>query len=396
MSRRDFSEIGRRFGRAVRDAARTGRLDEIGRAVGETVQTVAEEVNEAMGQSGSAQPEHPYSENSVPPASSPPPGKEDAPWPQQPPHRRQPGRTAGILYTVFGLLGALPMAVLDACCAVAVAVGVVSVRAFAVTAAILYPATAVLIFLAVYGTRLRGRSKRYGRYCDCLGAATFAPVAELAATVGRSPDAVRRELRWMIRAGWFAAGHLDEQETCLIADDDTYAQYLEAERAREEREAAARREEAERAAHPERAALEETRREGKRYLAQIRAANDAIPGEEISQKLFELETVTGHIFDCLEEHPEKLPDTRRFLQYYLPTTLKLVQSYQKFDAEPVQGETLRGAKREIEHALDTINRAFANLLDSLFADDALDISTDIAALKTMLKQEGLTGSDFDV
>ena len=74
-------------------------------------------------------------------------------------------------------------------------------------------------------------------------------------------------------------------------------------------------------------------------------------------------------------------------RYYLPTTLKLVLSYQKFDAEPVQGETIRTAKQEIAHALDTINSAFANLLDRLFADEPLDLSTDIAALEAMLKQE---------
>ncbi len=82
------------------------------------------------------------------------------------------------------------------------------------------------------------------------------------------------------------------------------------------------------------------------------------------------------------------------MRYYLPTTLKLVQSYQEFDTQPVQGENITQAKTEIAQALDTINAAFANLLDSLFADDALDISTDISALETMLKQEGLTGSDF--
>ena len=89
-----------------------------------------------------------------------------------------------------------------------------------------------------------------------------------------------------------------------------------------------------------------------------------------------------------------MPDIRKFMRYYLPTTLKLVKSYQEFDKQPVQGENIRKAKDEIEHALDTINTAFANLLDSLFADDAFDVSTDISTLETMLKQEGLTGSDF--
>ena len=82
------------------------------------------------------------------------------------------------------------------------------------------------------------------------------------------------------------------------------------------------------------------------------------------------------------------------MSYYLPTTLKLVNAYREFDAQPVQGENILSAKREIEETLDTINLAFENLFDGLFEDDAIDISTDISVLETMLRQEGLTGSDF--
>ena len=136
------------------------------------------------------------------------------------------------------------------------------------------------------------------------------------------------------------------------------------------------------------------KKEGSEYLQQIRAVNDALPGKEISDKLDRLENVSARIFVCVEQHPEKLPDIRSFMRYYLPTTLKLVKSYEEFEAQPVQGENITKAKAEIEKALDTINTAFGNLLDTLFADDALDISADISTLETMLKQGGLTGSDF--
>ena len=82
------------------------------------------------------------------------------------------------------------------------------------------------------------------------------------------------------------------------------------------------------------------------------------------------------------------------MSYYLPTTLKLVNAYRKFDEQPVQGENILSSKREIEETLDTINLAFENLFDGLFEEDAMDVSTDISVLETMLKQEGLTGSDF--
>ncbi len=409
--RHNFSEIGRRFQRAVQDAARTGRLDEFDRAVRETAQDVAQKVNQAIGQEPG--PQHPYQESPPPPSSSytygaggqtPPPGgpyaygpgaPSGAPSPRGPRKRpRKPGRLKGLACMLIGWVASVPLVMVDICLLAVGATGLVTVQIAAVSAAIFLPLTAVFLGLAVYGTHIHGRSKRYQRYCDCLGPADFISISELANAVGRSPEAVIRELRWMIRAGWFPTGHLDAQKTCLIVDDETYEQYLEAERAHKAREEAARKKAEEIAAHPEKAALEEIRKEGKRYLEQIRAANDAIPGEDISQKLYQLEAVTGRIFDCVEDHPEKLPDIRHFMQYYLPTTLKLVLSYQKFDAEPVQGETIRTAKQEIAHALDTINSAFANLLDRLFADEALDLSTDIAALEAMLKQEGLAVSDF--
>ena len=155
-----------------------------------------------------------------------------------------------------------------------------------------------------------------------------------------------------------------------------------------------RAEEQQKQADPKEAALAAAVKEGNGYLQQIRSANDALPGDVISKKLDRLEDITARIFVCVRKHPEKLPDIRRFMRYYMPTTLKLVNSYEEFESQPVQGENITKAKGEIEQALDTINMAFENLLDTLFADDAFDISADISTLETMLKQEGLTGSDF--
>ena len=108
-----------------------------------------------------------------------------------------------------------------------------------------------------------------------------------------------------------------------------------------------------------------------------------------------MEIIAKKIFEQVQEHPEKLPDIRRLMNYYLPTTLKLLNVYEEFDSQPVQGENIRSAKQQIEATLDTINVAFENLLDKLFTDEALDVSSDITVLETMLKQEGLTGSEFE-
>ena len=100
------------------------------------------------------------------------------------------------------------------------------------------------------------------------------------------------------------------------------------------------------------------------------------------------------IFDRVKEDPDSLEDIQKLMDYYLPTTVKLLEAYQQLDNQPVQGENIRSSKLEIEKTLDTLNIAFEKLLDSLFEDVAWDVSSDISVLHTMLAQEGLTGNDF--
>ena len=95
------------------------------------------------------------------------------------------------------------------------------------------------------------------------------------------------------------------------------------------------------------------------------------------------------IFDALKAQPDKKPQMRKFMDYYLPTTLKLVQTYADFEGVQIQGENITGAKQEIEKTLDTINAAFEKLLDDLFQDAAFDATTDAQVLQTILAQEGL-------
>ena len=89
-----------------------------------------------------------------------------------------------------------------------------------------------------------------------------------------------------------------------------------------------------------------------------------------------------------------VPERKKDVDYYLPMTVKLLKAYADMDAQPVQGENIQNSKREIEATLDTLNTAFEKLLDSVFQDTAMDVSSDISVLHTLLAQEGLTGDDF--
>lgn len=138
--------------------------------------------------------------------------------------------------------------------------------------------------------------------------------------------------------------------------------------------------------HPELQALLQER---DRALSEIRRLNDSIQDETLSQQMDRLEHTTGKIMDAVTKDPDKLPQIRRFLNYYLPTTLKLLNAYDRMDATGVEGANIGGTKGRIEDIMETICTAFDRQLDALYGQEALDISTDIDVLEQMLAREGL-------
>ena len=127
---------------------------------------------------------------------------------------------------------------------------------------------------------------------------------------------------------------------------------------------------------------------------QLRQANDAIPDPVMTAKISRLEDVSARIFALAKKDPDKKAQLQKFMDYYLPTALKLLNTYAQLSAQNVQGTNITEAKQSIERSMDLLITAFENQLDKLFASDALDVSTDIAALEGMLNLDGLTGGDF--
>ena len=135
--------------------------------------------------------------------------------------------------------------------------------------------------------------------------------------------------------------------------------------------------------------------EGQEYITYIHKCNDDLPGEEITRKLSRLEAIITRIFQEVEKQPELASDLRRFMNYYLPTTRKLVDAYREIELDSFRTEQNEKTKKEIEDTLDTINQAFEKLLNSFFEERAMDISSDISVLHSMLAQEGLTQGAFE-
>ena len=128
-----------------------------------------------------------------------------------------------------------------------------------------------------------------------------------------------------------------------------------------------------------------------RAVGEMRRLNDSIKDVKISAQISHLEVTTGKIIDAVVEKPAKLPQIRKFMNYYLPTTLKLLNAYDRMDSTGVSGDNIDGTKGKIEEMLDTICVAFSRQLDALYGEEALDISADIKVMEQMLQQEGIGG-----
>ncbi|MBR5111641.1 MAG: 5-bromo-4-chloroindolyl phosphate hydrolysis family protein [Clostridia bacterium] len=128
---------------------------------------------------------------------------------------------------------------------------------------------------------------------------------------------------------------------------------------------------------------------GQEMLSEIRRENDLIPDAELTAQMDQLDKVSNQIFHTVAEHPEKAPQIRRFMDYYLPTTLKMLSGYRKMDERQVKGSNAQETRVQIRQAMSTVLQAFDKQLDALYQDEMLDISTDIDVMETMLKQDGL-------
>ena len=127
---------------------------------------------------------------------------------------------------------------------------------------------------------------------------------------------------------------------------------------------------------------------------QLRRANDAIPDPVMTAKISRLEELSSRIFALAKKDQDKKAQLQKFMDYYLPTALKLLNTYAQLSAQDVQGENITDARQSIERSMDLLITAFENQLDKLFQSDALDVSADVAALEGMLNLDGLTGPDF--
>lgn len=223
-----------------------------------------------------------------------------------------------------------------------------------------------VVFLYV-GLFRRRQARLFLRYLSLIGRRERVNLTALSEAAGRSRKKVCAELQDMLDLGVLPQGYLDLAGDQLVLS----AQGLEDK------------------PEPESQRQTPPADSNDDILRQIRQINDSIPDPVMSAKIDRIGVLTGKILDYQRKNPDKSGQLRSFLNYYLPTTLKILRSYAQLDQQGVEGENISAAKQRIEGMMDKVVEGFETQLDRLFQGEAMDISTDVSVLEQMLEQDGL-------
>lgn len=305
--------------------------------------------------------------------------------------KRPAGSMSGILYILFGISGCLVYGSSVLIFIIfKILFGIIGSNVLFVSALLLL---VVSVGLLIRGITLRKRVKRFKKYVRFIDDNNYFLINDLAKFAREKESFVVKDLSKMIDLGMFLEGHIDEEKTYFMLNDEVYNDYLNLKNQQIAKEIDNEKlnEEIE---NLEKDEIESTIKIGRNYIEQIKNIKNELYKEEIAIKLDKLGNISNQILVQVEKNPNKIQEVNKFINHYLPITIKLINSYKDINNQSVQGENIENAKLEIEKSIDLINSAFENLLDDLYEDVVLDISTDISVLKTLFKQEGLTEDDF--
>ena len=260
-------------------------------------------------------------------------------------------------------------------------------NALGIVGSVLALVTAGFGWMTACGSAWVKAGKQLGQFADLADTTDYhkgLSVRMLADLVHQNRKKMLKKLQKYIRKGWLN-GWLDEKTQTLYLTAEDY-------RAAQETAAAPQ-------AQPQPEPAPEQREEtplnletARRFAAVLEQEKQLMQDELARDELDHMQKTANAICDWLEAHPESLPKARRFAEYYIPTTLKLLHTYN--DVQGQQGANAESIRRDIAGILHTLNQAFDNLYDNLLSDVAMDVSSEIAALQGMLANDGLTGRDF--
>jgi len=233
------------------------------------------------------------------------------------------------------------------------------------------------LFLAYF--IVRRQERRFERYEAIIGVSQHYSIPDIAKTLGCTVWRATRELNNMIAQGRFGDVAFLDAETRHFVRSSHALTLLKRDL------------ESQASPPPQAERKVETTDEFQKVLLEIGEIRNQIRDEDIAQQITEIETITAQIFKSVREKPEKMPQIRGFLNYYLPTTLKLMNAYSDLEQKAVAGENITAAKANIQEVLGRLVTGFTHQSDALYKEDALDIESDIQVLAQMMKKDGLMG-----
>ncbi|MCI5929062.1 MAG: 5-bromo-4-chloroindolyl phosphate hydrolysis family protein [Pseudoflavonifractor capillosus] len=225
------------------------------------------------------------------------------------------------------------------------------------------------LVLLVCGTQRNKKAKRFRKYLALIGKRESISIGSLAQAMPVSYHTACDDIQEMLDEGYIPTGYLDMASGRLILSDEGLQEEPEPEKE-------------EQPTPPE---------DDDAILQEIRQVNDAIEDPEMIEKIDRIGEITGKILDYQRKNPNKDSQLRSFLNYYLPTTLKILKAYAQMEAQGIEGQNISAAKERIEGMMDKVVEGFEKQLDKLFQDDAMDITTDVEVLERMLDKDGLSG-----
>lgn len=307
-----------------------------------------------------------------------------------------PGTYSGPLQTGFGGLGVAVFGALSLGFGIGgigmAAVGGVFSTVAVILESVFLPLTIVSGVFLGRGILTGKRTRRIKNYVRTWRNSSFVMLEDLASRCGVPLKTVRKDIHYIMEHRWIPQARFDENATCLMLTEEAGRQYDAAMESRKEREQKEREEERLRQQW-EMAGVDEKKfyrmqAEAGEYLDEIQKRKAAISSPEVVEKINRLEISFSRIFVCVKEHPDRISRTDRLMEYYIPAILKLLRVYEDLEKQPIQGENIKKTTAEIAGSLDTINQALEAMFDEMFQDVAMDISSDIQVLETMLAKDG--------
>lgn len=227
-----------------------------------------------------------------------------------------------------------------------------------------------LLSASAFLSRRQSRCNRYFAYMQGL---QLVSIDEMAASVGVSSNRVEKDLLWLLDQGGLPGAYLDHATRELVFPGG-----------RKKKKTVKK--------EPDQPPASQN--EYEKIIQEIVRLNQEIDDEEVSRKIDRIESVTRRIFQQVQERPEKMQQLTKFMNYYLPNTLKILRAYAQFEEQGVEGDNIASAMQDIEEIMDKLVAGFEKQLDQLFESDAVDISTDITVLEGMLEKDGFGDDDF--